>query len=268
MQRRAAAMYVLFFVLIAVGSFAIVNSAEAPDPAMDEFDHQLTVDDTITIDGTTYTLTRIDVFSATFEWTQPEAEQVGTIGNESEIELEGTEYAVEIDPGDEPEGVTLLEQYPEHDLETVEIDGVTHVVIEEDNETSVVPEEEYLEDEHGPRERLELGVDDSFVWDDANASVTIDGISPTSVTVSWVGPMNRSITVQSGQPTEIGQTTYVANFVGTEYIQLTTDVEAYEEHRDEIDTHEERSQGFWGITVLSLLAAVLLGGLAYLPRRR
>lgn len=268
MQRRAAAMYVIFFVLIAVGSFAVVNVAEAPDPAMDQSDHQLTVDDSVTIDGTTYNLTRIDVFSATFEWTQPEAEQTGTITNESTIESDGVEYLLEIDAGDEPDGVTLIEQYPEHDLETVEIDGVTYVVIEENNDTRIVPEEEYLADEHGPRERLELTVGDSLVWDDANASVTIDDISSASVTVSWVGPMERSITVQSGQPTEIGQTTYVANFVGTEYIQLTTDVEAYETHRDEIDTFDERYQGFWGITVLSLLTAILIGGLSFLPQRR
>lgn len=268
MQRRAAAMYVIFFVLIAVGSFAVANVVEAPDPAMDEYDHQLTVDDTVTIDGTTYTLTRIDVFSATFEWTQPEAEQSGTVTNESVIESDGVEFLVEIDAGDEPDGVTLIEQYPEHDLETVEIDGVTYVVIEEDDETRVVPEEEYLEDEHGPRERLELTAGDSFVWDQANASVTIEAISTASITVSWVGPVERSITVQSGQPTEIGQTTFMANFVDTEFIQLTTDIEAYEAHRDEIDTFDERTQGFWGITVLSLLTAVLIGGLSYLPRRR
>ncbi len=268
MQRRTAAMYVVFFIVIAVGAIAFINVVEAPSPSMDEFDYQLEVDDNVTIGDRTYQVTRIDVFSMTLAWTEDEVEQSDRIANESTIESDGVEYRVEIEPGEEPEQFVLHETFPEHELDTVEHGGVTYVVIEENDEIRFVREDEYLLEEYGPRDQIELTVGDTFLWDVAEVSVTVDEITPDGVDVSWVGPEEQTRTIQSGEPTEIGDTTYIANFVGTDFVQLTTDIEAYEAHADALDTYAERNLGFWGVGVLSFLTAVLIGGLSFLPRRR
>lgn len=267
MQRRAAAMYVALFVIIAVGSIGFITAAEPPSEELDEFDYQLEPDDTFVLGDTEYTLTGIDSFSATVVWSEPDQPQASTITNESRIESDGTEFRVEIPSGEDPSSVTLVETYPDHDLETTEIDGVTYVIVGEED-PQLVSEDQYLLDEFGPRERRELRVDESFVWDQAGTSVTVDAISETGVDVSWVGPMNLTRTIPRGEPVQLGGTTVAANFIGTEYIQLTTDIEAFQEHQDKLQTWDERFLGFWGIGVLSLIAAILIGGLSYLPRRR
>lgn len=268
MQRRAAAMYVAFFLIIAVGSIGFINLVEAPSPAMDEYDHQVAPDDSFDVDDTTYTLTGIDVFSATLEWSVEESEQTELLRNESTIESEETEYRIEIPPGDEPDSFFLQELYPDHGLETVEVDGRTYVVITENDEDEFVPEDEYLREEYGAVERLELTVDDTFYYDAVNETVTVEAIDTASVEVGWVGPEDRSITLSPGESVELEDTTFVANFVGTEYIQLTSDQAAYDEHAAAMDTWDERYLGFWAIGVLSIFSAILIGALSYLPRRR
>lgn len=264
MQRRAAAMYVILFIVIAVGALSIVTFVDGPNAAMDEYDHQVSVEETFTVDGTEYRLNRLTELSATFAWTDPAAEQNAFLDNESTIESDGVEYRLTIPPDDDPDRFTLTETFPDHDLETIERDGVNYVVIDE----QLVREDEYLLEEYGPREEREFELGDTFVLDAENATVTVESISPTNVEVTWVGEATVTMTVSAGEPFELADTTYVANFVDEDTLQLTTDVEAYEEHADRLDTWDERYQGFWGIGVLSIIAAILISGLSFLPRRR
>lgn len=268
MQRRAAAMYVLFFLVIAVGALGFINLVDAPDESMDEFDFQLVEGSTASIDETEYTVSRIDAFSATMRFTVPDAAVTETIANESILNSTGVEYRVELPPVEDPTWIILHETYPDHGLETTEIDGVTYVQVEENDEITLIPEDQYLEEQFGPRERLNLSIGDSFVWDERDATVTIESITATGVDVSYIGPEERSLTLVRGETTEIAGTTYGVNFVGDDTIQLTTDIDAWDSHLDALDTWDERYLGFWGIGVLSILAAILIGGLSYLPRRR
>lgn len=268
MQRRAAALYVAMFLVIAAGAIAIVSVAEAPDPAMDEYDYQVPVDSSFELDGTTYTVTRIDAFSASIAWTAPSQSQSTTWLNESEVGHDGSTYRVEIPPDSEPDGFTLQELFPNHDQNTTEIDGETYVMLEDDDGIRLIPEEEYLLDTFGPRERIELTTGDSLYWDDIDATVAIEGITQRNVEVSWVGPANRSRTFTEGVPNTLDGREYVANLVGTDYVQLTSDVDAYEDHAERLATYDERHRGFWGVGVMGIIGAVLIGGLSFLPRRR
>lgn len=267
MQRRAAAMYVALFLVIAVGAIGIITAAEPPSSELEAPDYELEPDDTFTVGDTEYTLTRIDEFSATVRWTQPNQEQSSSLTNESLLERDGSEFRVEIPPDDAPSSVALQEVFPEHDQDTTEINGTTYVIVGDDD-PELVPEDEYLLEEFGPRDRLELAEGDSFRWDTAGTTVTIDAVSPQAVEVSWVGPLNRTRTIPRGETIQLDGTTLAANFVGTDYVQLTTDVDAFQEHQSRLETWDERYWGFWGVGVLSIIAAVLIGGLSYLPRRR
>ncbi|MFP4590916.1 MAG: hypothetical protein ACLFMX_04630 [Halobacteriales archaeon] len=270
MQRRVAALYVGLFLVIAVGAIAFISAAEAPDPAMDEYDHQAGVDDTFEIDGVTYTVASAGDVSASIEWSVESLEQTGTWLNESEVESENSTYRVEIPDEEEPSGVVLQELFPEHDLETTEVNDTTYVIIEEDDEVELVPEDEYLLDTYGQRERLELEVGDAVEWDDVDTAVTVDEITPRNVQVQWTGPANLSQTLTHGATDQIGDSDreMVPNVVDGEYLQLTADVDAYEAHAERLATFDERHQGFWGVGVMSAIGAVLIGGLSFLPRRR
>lgn len=271
MQRRATAMYVVFFFVIAVGALTFINVVDGPSAAMDESDYDLYPQGTVVIDGTEYQLTRLDEFSATVAFSEEDAELTATLDSGDLVNITGADYRVEIPDVDEPTNVTLVETYPEHNLTTTEDDdGNTLVYVEEDDVW--MAEEDYLEQEYGPRDEIFLEVGDTFEFIPEEATdhveATVDEITVAGVEISWIGTAERTIPLTRDAVNTIDGVDYGTNFVGTEYVQLTTDIEAFEEHREAHNVWAERHQGFWGIGVLSLFAAILIGALSYLPRRR
>ncbi len=267
MQRRAAAMYVGLLLVIAVGSIAFISAAEAPDERLDAAEYEVDEDGTFSHEGQTYTVTSIGEFSATVTWEEPGVAQEATISNNTVISSEGTEYRLRFATPTAQE-ITLRETFPEHDLETQDRDGETYVELEENGTIRLVPEEEYLRTEFGPREERTIAIGEGFYRDAVNATVTVESISQAGVAVSWTGPAERATTVANGDPLDLGDTTFGVNFIGTSTLQLTTDVAAWEDHEEALSTWQERSLGFWGIGVLAAVAAVVLGGMAMLPQRR
>lgn len=264
-------MYVLFFLVIAVGALAFITLVDGPAEAMDDADYELRQGSTITLEGTEYEVTRIGEFTATMTYTVEEAEHSDTLESGDLVNITGTDYRVEIPDVDEPANFTLVETYPEHDLDTTEDpDGNTLVYIEEDD--AWIPEEEYLEETYGPRERIELVTGDTFDFipeeADSPITATVGDITSAGVEISWIGPAEQSVMLQRNAINNLGGVDYGTIFVGEESFQLTTDIGAFEAHLDAHEVWEERYLGFWGIGVLGVLAAVLIGGLSYLPRRR
>lgn len=271
MQRRAAAMYVLFFLVIAVGALAFINVVDEPSAAMDERDYDVFPSGSVVLDGTEYELTRLDEFTATMTYVVVDTELRSTFGSGDLINITGTDYRVEIPDVDDPTNATLVETYPEHDLETMEdLDGNTLVYIEEDD--AWIPEETYLQQEFGPRDEIFLEVGSSFDFFPPElaetATATVEGITPAGLELVWIGDDERTLPLQRNAVNTIEGVDYGTNFVGTDYIQLTTDIESFEDHLEALDVWDERYQGFWGIGVLALLGAILIAGLSYLPRRR
>lgn len=264
-------MYVLFFLIIAVGSLAFINLVDGPSAEMEAVEFDLTVEDNETIiEGTAYDVTRIDAFSATLAYTVEDAEQSDTLAAGDVIVIDETEYRVEIPDEAEPDRFSLVETPPEHDLPTFEDDDGNVWVVPEDEDPLL--EEEYIEREYGPRDRIELGVGGTFSFDAGEmgvvVTVTVEAITETGVDISWTGPEERTLVLSRNAVTTIGGVDYGVVFVGDDRIQLTTDIDAFEDHLVALDTWEERHQGFWAVGVLAAIAAVLIGGLSYLPRRR
>ncbi len=271
MQRRAAAMYVLLFLVVAVSALVFINMVDGPSDTLDEADYDLGVDDTVTVDGTDYQVSSIDQFSATLEYVIEEDDRTTTLSDGAIINVSRVEYRVEIPDVDEPENITLVETFPEHDLDTFELDGETYVIIDAE-EDEFMEETAYLEQEFGPRDRIVLVEGDTFDYEDQEMDVvvdaTVDSISSAGVGISWVGPSSNSLILPRNAVSTIGNTDFGVNFVGEDMIQLSSDIEAFNDHIDALDTWDERYQGFWGIGVLGIIAAILLTGLSYLPRRR
>jgi hypothetical protein len=86
MQRRAAAVSAALFVLVAAGGYAFVGLAEEPGIEV-EADHELGPSDSVTLAGTQYTATSVDVAGgqATLQWTNESDRYTATLGNNSTV---------------------------------------------------------------------------------------------------------------------------------------------------------------------------------------
>ena len=57
MQRRAVAVYVAFFVLIAAASYTLIATAEEPTITLEDADYELSENESFTVGDQTYTIT-------------------------------------------------------------------------------------------------------------------------------------------------------------------------------------------------------------------
>lgn len=272
MQRRAAAVYVVLFVLLAGGSYAFIATAQSPTVTIEDADHDLQEGDQFDVGDRTYTVTEITreeeedhgeieiIKEAKVEWTDDSATMTESFDRGGEIELDNTTYEVVIPNESDPGSATLREQ-PGDDVETVERDGQRFVVVEREGENDeLVPIDEYE-----ALDRIELSDGDRFEYDGNDTEVTV---YRENVTLTWTGSVTTEVEVLHEQNATLnGQQFLVFVSENGERLQLTTDYESYQEQVDTVDRFEQRMNGFWGVTIVAGLAAILMSGLAYLPHK-
>jgi hypothetical protein len=235
MQRRAAAAYVAVFLLIAVGSYGVIATAQAPAISLadSEVDHEVTTGQSFAVGGTEYTVGGIEssgegedaTTQATFEY-EATVEQSETLENGSTVELDDRNWTVEVPAADDPSTFRLVENGTD-DPETREFsEGDTY------NGTKTV------------------------------ANVTADGATLTFETVE-----TQEATVAEGGNVTLGDTTYTAHFPDGQTVQLTTDYAAYSEEEAAVEYHHERVGGLWVVSILGSVAGVGLLALAFLPNK-
>ncbi|HKJ59399.1 MAG TPA: hypothetical protein VKA37_09225, partial [Halobacteriales archaeon] len=100
-----------------------------------------------------------------------------------------------------------------------------------------------------------------------NNSTAVADVTNQTVTLAWTGSRTNTVSLEEGASTTLGGTEYVAHFPDNSTLELSNDVEAYAGEVEAVETYHERINGFWGISILSWLAAVLLLAFAYLPSR-
>jgi len=274
MQRRAAAAYVVFFVLIAGLSYAMIATAQAPAVDVDEPEITKGVDETFTVDGRTYTVSDISAdeeeggghgggggvtLTAALTWTNESARYTETFGTDDSVDIGNTTYDVVLPNESDPTTATLREQ-PGDDVETVERDGELFVVVENDQGN----DELVHIDEYEPLDRIDLAEDEPFEFRGNSSDVTI---TTESVTFAWTAPRTNTVELNNEANVTLNGRRYFVFVPDENTIQLTTDYRDYAEDIERKETFDERMNGFWGVTILSGLAAILLTGLAYLPRK-
>jgi len=272
MQRRAAAAYVVLFVLIAAGSYAFIATAQAPAVTIENPDHDLAAGDEFTVADRTYEVTEItlteeeddhggseEILTATLEWTNDSAISTESFERGGEIELENTTYDVVIPNESDPGRATLREQ-PGDDVETVEREDGTYVVVQDgEGNEELVPIDEYE-----PLERVELSDGQQFDYDGNDAEVRI---ASDQLTFRWNEPTTNEVELTNDQTATLNGQRYLVFLEGEDRLLLTSDFESYEQQVQEIDRFDQRMNGFWGVTLLAGLTAILVAGLAYLPHK-
>ncbi|MFB6298660.1 MAG: hypothetical protein ABEH65_00175 [Halobacteriales archaeon] len=281
MQRRAAAIYAAFFIVLAAGAFSVTAVTAEPDVSLDAPVYQQ--GDTFQAGGTTYTVSTVSDGSAEITWTNESGQYTDTwevttrsftgtpeeyaTGDGPTVTVGDSEFRVITRDTASPETFYLVEYHViDENTTTTEVDDTTYVVVGEGEDQSFVELDRYLIDEFGDPAVREYAVGDSFEYD--NQTVTVAAISNSTVTLEWTAPRQNTISADSeGTNVTIAGQTYVAHFPQPDRLQLTSNHQAYQQEMAVIDSYNERMNGFWGITIIGGSAAALLIALAYLPSR-
>lgn len=180
----------------------------------------------------------------------------------------GYDYRVLIPNETAPTSFTFEEQLNVSDVlrldsavynETVTVEGERRVVYRSDNSTE--PLSSYLPEP----ERREFSEGQTLVYNGTEVPVT--NVTTEAVLLEWVGPKTLTVSLSEGANVTLGDQQYVAHFRGADSVVLSTEVAAYQQEVSEQEFFVHRIEGLWWVTMLSAFAAVLLGGLAYLPVR-
>jgi hypothetical protein len=160
-----------------------------------------------------------------------------------------------------------LRNDPAVENETVLRNGTRHVVYAND---TIQPLTEYLPDP----EVKNFTVGDSFGYDTPGSDFTYDDVTVEEVdgdgtVLTWRGPVPHEVPANHGENVTLGpdEQLFVAHFPDNDTLELTSDVEDYQSQLALQDSFKTRTDGLWGIVILSGLAGVFLIGAAYLPSR-
>lgn len=265
MQRRAAALYAAFFIILAAGSYAMIGVAEEPAISVDDPAHTLVTGDEITVDGRTYSV-RVSGGEAELTWTDEDALQTESWDDGSTVTVDGTDFSVTTDADATPPTVELIEERSlGENVSTIDREGQTYVIIEEDGQQVLVPRDEYLTEQFGPPTRIDYEQGDEFAYN--NQTVTLATVTNTSATIEWREPVDTTVTAAEGDNVTLNEQPFVAHFPDDRTLELSTDYAAYQNEVAAQDTFQERVNGLWGVSILSALAAITLLALSYVPSR-
>lgn len=268
MQRRAAAAYAVFLLVIALGAYAVIGVASPPTVAIEDADHTVADGGTFTVDGRTYTASiNPETERATISWTVQDVVYTASWEEEDTVAFQGTNYTVAIPDGQDPQVVELTEVRPlPEDLETTEVNDTEYVVLEAENGgRELVPVDRYLDETHGPAETRTLRQGQTY--DLRGNRTTLTAVENDSATLEWRAPGTESVRGSPGDTVELGGRTFVVHLTSGGALQLDRDVEAYERQLEAVDTYHERITGLWYVVVLGAISAAAIIGLAYLPSR-
>jgi hypothetical protein len=286
MQRRAAAVYAAFFVLVAAASYGMIATAESPEVTLENAQYELSQGDEFTVGGQSYTVSSIDaslqggghgsaaslVRSGEVQWTNESARYTRTWENGSTITYDGEEWAVGVPNASGRTELRLVEAIDRQailrndtaaDNETITRDGQEFVVVTEaDSDTSrLVPADDYFSD---PAVRTFAEGDTVPLGGNETTLATVDADGGT---LEWFAPRTTTASVGDASNVTLSGETYFAMYPDNSTLLLAPNADEYRDERARIDTFNRHKNGLWGVTAVGLGTAILLIGLAYMPSR-
>ncbi|SEL27088.1 hypothetical protein [Haloferax larsenii] len=283
MQRRAAAISVVFFLVIGAGAYSLIATASTPTIGFENPEYSLAQGDEFTVAGSeqTYTVSAVTeeeesgghgggttlVRSGEITYVNDSARFTETWDNGSTVTLDGTDWRVEVPNASDPSEATLVElrnntailmNDPNADNETITRDGQKYVVI---NDSELVPAAEYFP----ANETRTVAEGDSLTYDETQ--MTVATVESSGVTLEWFDSEENTISVGDEANVTIGGEKFLALFPDDSTLVLTQNYESYERQTTEIDEFHETENGLWGVAIASFSMVILLIGMAFLPSR-
>ncbi|MFB6223416.1 MAG: hypothetical protein ABEH86_07065 [Haloarcula sp.] len=288
MQRRAAAAYFAFFLVISVAAYAYIGVAESQRPTVSlDADAELTNESTFTVDGTTYTASNIHLSTggggghggggggemvADLSWTNDSSRYTATLEHNTTTTYQNESYRVSTDSNEST--VTLKEEFNvtallaadssvENTLATQ--DGTQYVVYKSNN--TQIPLNEWLPE---PRtQTFEAGDTYPHQTDSGTQEATISEVTDEGATLEWFAPRDRTIELTEGGNVTLSSQQFFTHFPDHHTVEIVP-VSQYDDYQTTLNQQEyfhERKNGIWGVSILSGIAAVLMLSMAYLPTR-
>ncbi|PSQ61082.1 MAG: hypothetical protein BRD23_00920 [Halobacteriales archaeon SW_9_67_25] len=275
MQRRAAAVYFILFVLVGAGAYGFIQVGMS-QPTVGLDGPTYAEGDELTVGDRTYTVDSIDAEEGELAEYAGDADLVrfneskretATLENDSTVTFDGGEYRVVTGE----ESFTLIEEQnvsailaddPDVEDETATRDGEEFVVYRENQ--SIEPLSEYLPEP----DRIEFSVGEDFEYEAEDVTASVDGVSADGVRLSWAAPGEETITVSAGENQTVNGVEYFAHFPNENRVQILRSDQHYGTYVGELGAIEywnERQNGVWGVVILSFITGVVLVATAYLP---
>ncbi|EMA00595.1 hypothetical protein SAMN05443574_10113 [Haloarcula vallismortis] len=286
MQRRAAAAYFAFFLVISVAAYAYIGVAESQQPAVSlDADAELTNESTFTVDGTEYTATNIHMsggggghgggggsMAADLSWTNESSQYTATVEHNTTTTYQNDTYRVLTDSNEST--VTLEEELNVSALlaedssvkNTLATQNGTEYVVYRSNNTQV-PLTEWLPEP----ETVSFSTGDTYPYatDSGTQETTISEVTADGATLEWVAPRENTIELSEGGNVTLSGQQFFTHFPDHHTVQIVP-IQQYDQYQatlDQQDYFHERKNGIWGVSILSGIAAVLMLGMAYMPVR-
>ena len=275
MQRRAAAVYFILFVLVGAGAYGFIQVGMS-QPTVDLDGPTYAEGDELTVGDRTYTVDSIDAEEGELAEYAGDADLVrfneskretATLENDSTVTFDGGEYRVVTGE----ESFTLIEEQnvsailaddPDVEDETATRDGEEFVVYRENQ--SIEPLSEYLPEP----DRIEFSVGADFEYEAEDVTASVDGVSADGIRLSWAAPGEETVTLSAGDNQTVNGVEYFAHFPDENRVQILRSDQHYGTYVGELSAIEywnERQNGVWGVVILSFITGVVLVATAYLP---
>lgn len=279
MQRRAAAIYFVFFLVIGTGAYGYITVVDAQRPQVAIEGETYGVNDTFQQGGQEYTVSALSeeeasgegggtVITGEIAWTNESAVSTATLANGTNATYQNETWQVVIENGSDVSEFTLrgyvnttavLVNDPDVEDQPATQGGIKYVVWES-NGTLGPALDEYLP----APETATISEGDTFPYE-GNDDATVSRVTPSEVTLSWSSPTDNTVDLEQGANVTLGGERFLVNFPSANEVQLTQNFQAYKADQDRIDYFEERKRGLWGVTLLSYMSAIVLLGAAYMP---
>lgn len=277
MQRGAAAAYVAFFLVIAAGSYGVIATTDNPTAFVteEEAEYTLTGGDRIEVDERTYNVTAINAeesegsveYSGTLTWTNESAVQTATWEANSTVTYgaANTTYRVLIANVSNPTAVQLRPEPPD-DVNPRFVNGSQVVDVDVDDDGLVergIPVGQYL----GTSEnRSNVTLAGSATINGTDRDIT--SLTNESVTFEWTEAEDEEVDLGQGTVVELRGTEYLVYFEDGETVYLDENASTeYFQRGNDYAAMSKRINGFWAVTLISVVSAGGMIGLAFLPRR-
>lgn len=268
MQRRAATVYAVLFLVIAAGAYSLIGVAQQPD--IDLEGETLAENEMMTVNGMEYTVSSVGGGEGTLTRVNESQRYTETLENNSTVELDNTTYRVLIPNESDPGEFTLREEFSlSENVSTVTQNETTYVVVDEGENKTFVPVDEYKRQQFGEPATQEYAEGDTLQYE--GNETTVSNVTKDAATLAWTAPGTIAVSIAEGETFSLGPDgnteEFVAHFPGDGQVVLSQDSSEYERQVNEIDEFNERIAGLWGVTILSVLVVFLLFGLAFLPNK-
>lgn len=280
MQRRAATLYFVFFIVMAASAYSVIAVADQPTVELDGDTYEN--GSQFTLDGREYTVTEAALesgegessYAGTIAWTNESAQYSATLGNNSTIDYQDGTSRLLVENASDPTTFTLRQEFnvsarlaedPDVENRTYTSDDGTEFVRYRNGSTQ--PLDEYLPEP----ETVEVSEGDEFAYD--GNTTTVSNVSASEVTLVWTGERDESVSFGQAENITLAGTEYFAHFSGSDAaVQITLapadDVyPSYERQVARQDYFQERMNGLWGVVILAGTVATLIVGLAMLPNK-